>query len=269
METDSLGPEFLAQLVRSRRSTRDFLADPVPAELLEAILADANWAPSWSNTQPYRIAVATGETRERISKDLCERFELAAKAQQGGLPGKLRLLLSRRGLPDGDFSTNFKYPDELQPRRLATGRGLYELLGIGRKDLAARHRQMRRNFEFFGAPVAIFIFVHRGLGEFAVLDAGVYLQTLMLSAHAHGLGTCAGGALATWAGPVRAEFEVPGDYKLICGLSLGYASSDPVNRYNPGRADPAEFRLPVGRMARVNYGNKSTATPGHPAGSAR
>ena len=235
--------EYFSRLVRARRSIRSFLPDPVPQELLDAVLADANWAPSWSNTQPYRIAVAMGETRERIKEGLCESFESATKAQHGGFLGKLKLLVTRRGLPDGDFSTNFKYPDELQPRRVATGRGLYQLLGIGRNDIAARNRQIRRNFEFFGAPVAIFIFVHEGLREFSVLDAGVYLQTLMLSAHAHGLGTCAGGALATWAGPVRREFDVPGDYKLICGLSLGFMSPDPVNQYNPGRRNHSDFLL--------------------------
>lgn len=79
---------------------------------------------------------------------------------------------------------------------------------------------------------------------FSVLDAGIWLQTLMLSAHAHGLATCAQGALATWAGPLREAFEIPPGYKLICGVSLGYASSHPVNQFNPGRASVAESLLP-------------------------
>ena len=95
---------------------------------------------------------------------------------------------------------------------------------------------MRKNFEFFGAPTAIFVFVHSGLREFSVLDAGIYLQTLMLSAHVHGLGTCAQGALATWAGPVRAAFDIPKQYKLICGVSMGHPSDHAVNGFNPGRS---------------------------------
>jgi nitroreductase len=116
-------------------------------------------------------------------------------------------------------------------------------LGIGRKDHAAREAQMRKNFEFFGAPTAIFMFVHSGLREFSVLDAGIFLQTLMLSAHAHGLGTCAQGALATWAGPVRAAFQIPPNHKLICGVSIGYPSAHPVNQYDPGRGAPADLIL--------------------------
>lgn len=235
--------DTFSTLVRTRRSVRDFLPTPIAQPVLDAILADANASPSWSNTQPYRIAIASGALRDRLQNELSTCFDTAMAAQRGGWLGKLKLLATRDGLPDGDFVTNFEYPKDLQPRRRATGHGLYQLLGIDRKDHAAREAQMRRNFEFFGAPTAIFVFVHGGLREFSVLDAGIFVQTLMLSAHANGLGTCAQGALATWAGPVRKAFAIPKDYKLICGISIGYASGHAVNHYDPGRAAASELLL--------------------------
>jgi nitroreductase len=234
-----LSPIAFSELAASRRSARSFLPTPIPAAVLDQVLQDANAAPSWSNTQPYRLAVASGAVRDRLSAELCTLYDLGMAAQKQGLVGKLKLLATRKGLPDGDFSTLFKYPADLQPARQKTGHALYELLGIGRKDSAARERQMRRNMEFFDAPTALFLFVHKGLHEYAVLDAGIYLQTLMLSAHAHGLATCAQGALATWGSPVRAAFDVPAHYKLLCGVSIGYASGDKVNQFNPGRRDAA------------------------------
>ena len=164
--------DSLSALVRGRRSTRSFKPDAIPAQVLSDILADAEGAPSWSNTQPYRLAIASGDTRDKISQELCLRFDRAIRGQQAGVMGKLRLLMTRGALPDGDFKTNIEYPRDLMARRNATGRGLYEVLGIGRQDIAARNRQMRKNFEFFGAPTAIFVFVHAGLREFAALDAG-------------------------------------------------------------------------------------------------
>ena len=104
---------------------------------------------------------------------------------------------------------------------------------------------MRRNFEFFGAPTVIFVFAHQGLREFSILDAGIFLQTLMLSAQAHGLATCAQGALATWAGPVREGFAIPGHYRLICGLSIGFASEKPINSFNPGRGEVLDLLIPT------------------------
>ncbi len=236
-------PEDFSRLIRSRRSTRDFLPTAVPQDVLDAIFDDALQSPSWSNTQPYRIAVATGEARNRIAKALTANFDAGMRALEGGALGKLKAFVTREGMPDGDFKVNFEYPKDLTPARRATGFGLYKLLGIDRHDRPARNAQMRKNFEFFGAPVALFFFVHKGLREYSVLDAGILLQSIMLSAQARGLATCAQGALATWASPVRAEFVVPADYKLICGMALGYASMHQVNTYNPGRQNKLETLL--------------------------
>jgi nitroreductase len=242
---------ILSGLLQQRRSVRDFRPDPVPADVLAAILADASQSPSWSNTQPYRIAIASGELRDRLSREYCAAFDASMAALERGWSGKLRLLLGGEGRPDGDFETNFAYPEDLLPRRRATGFGLYKALGIARDDRPARNRQMRRNFEFFGAPTVMFLFVHGGLREFSVLDAGILLQSLMLSAQARGLATCAQGALATWAGPARRAFAVPSGYKLICGLSIGYASGHEVNAFNPGRAPSGELLIPPAQGSRA------------------
>jgi hypothetical protein len=62
------------------------------------------------------------------------RFDLAVPAQNAGDLGRLRILLTRQRLPDGNFSTQFPYPDDLQAQRRATGAGLYNVLGIGCND---------------------------------------------------------------------------------------------------------------------------------------
>ena len=54
---------WVSQFLASRRSTRDFLPTPIPQEILDQILTDALTAPSWSNTRPFKIAVATGEVK--------------------------------------------------------------------------------------------------------------------------------------------------------------------------------------------------------------
>ncbi len=90
----------LSALIRSRRSVRDFLPRPIPQELLDAVLEDARWAPSWSNTQPYRVAVASGALRDRLAAELCGLFDRGMAAQHGSALAKLKLLLTRKGLPE-------------------------------------------------------------------------------------------------------------------------------------------------------------------------
>jgi len=96
---------------------------------------------------------------------------------------------------------------------------------------------MRRYFELFGVPTALFLFARQGLQEFSILDRGIFLNALRLGAHAHGLATCAQGARATRASPFRTPFKIPAPCQLNCDFSIGYASRAVVNHFNPGRSE--------------------------------
>lgn len=231
------------QFVASRRTTRDFLETSVAPELVDELLRDAMTAPSWSNTRPYLVGIATGEKRDQISKDLLLRWEAAAKALRGGIWGKIKLFFTRFGLPKSDYRVFRPYPKELVPRQQRVGSELYGLLGIEREDHVARQAQWARNYEFFGAPVELFIFTHKGLGEYSVSDAGLFMQNLMLGAHARGLGTCAQGAVALWADPIRKQFQIPKGYKLLCGIALGYPSDHKVNSFEAERLPIEDIKL--------------------------
>lgn len=233
------------QVLTARYSVRDFLPDPVPVETLEAVLDDARHAPSWSNTRPYALAVATGERLERMRDAYRDAFNASLPIQRKEKLAIAKALLTREGWPDGDFKTWKRYPDELRKRSVKVGKALYEHLGIKRGDRLARDNHARRSAELFDAPVGVWVFVHKDLLPFSAMDAGLMLQTLMLSATAHGLGSCPIGVLATWRGPVEAEFEIPDGYRLITGLALGYASGDHANAF---RAEhPPVTQLPTKR----------------------
>jgi nitroreductase len=237
--TESDWKEFVA----SRRTTRDFLNKDVPDSLLDELLTDAMTAPSWSNTRPYLVGIAKGEKRDRISKELLSRWDAAGRALKGGFAGKVKLLFTRYGLPTSDYKVFRTYPKDLVPRQQKVGAELYGLLGIKRDDQVARQAQWARNYEFFGAPVELFIFTHSGLGEYSVSDAGLFMQNLMLGAHARGLGTCAQGAVALWADPIRKEFKIPKGYKLLCGIAVGYPSDAKVNGFRAERLPIEEIKL--------------------------
>jgi len=101
--------------------------------------------------------------------------------------------------------------------------------------IAQRDKQWGKNYSFFGAPVELFIYIHKSLHIYAASDAGLMMENLMLSAHAHGLGTCAQGAVSFWDDVVRGEFEISKDYRLLCGIAIGYPSNSPVNSFGAHR----------------------------------
>lgn len=217
-------------LAQARFSVRSFRPDPIPADILDAILDDARFSASWSNTRPYCVAVASGERAERLRTAYVSLFDAVAGVQRREPRAVVRALLSR-SLPRGDFPVWRRYPDSLRPRSVKVGVDLYRHLGIAREDRAGRDAHNRANFAFFQAPTILFVFVHDQMLPFSAHDAGLMLATLMLSATSAGLGSCPLGALGLWRRPVDDEFAVPAHYRLITGLALGYPSTDHVNDF--------------------------------------
>jgi nitroreductase len=217
----------LHEALARRASIRAFTPEPVPAATLDRVLRAALASPSWANTQPYRLAIASGADCDALRQAL-----LAAATSE---------------VPNGDHMLLFDYPPELQSRRRATGFGLYETMGIGRGDRDGREAQYRRNFAFFDAPAVAFLFAHEALGSYSVLDAGVFLQSLLLAAAAEGLGTCAQASLASYPHVVRRHFDVPDGYRLLCGISIGWPAEAPENRFRPGRMKMEELLVSLRR----------------------
>src|SRR5271170_3790342 len=56
----------LDQAIRERHSTRMFLPQPVPRELVNEALALAQYAPSNSNIQLWHMVFASGGSRDRL-----------------------------------------------------------------------------------------------------------------------------------------------------------------------------------------------------------
>lgn len=241
MSSNQPDPQWISEFLASRRSTRDFLSTPVPDEILDQILTDSLTAPSWSNTRPFKVAIATGEVRDRISGEFLSRWHVLSRIMRKGIRNKLRLIYSRYGLPTSNRSIVKPYVAELRPRAQRVGKELYELFGVKRGDRTARDAQWGKNYSFFGAPVELFIYIHKSLHIYAASDAGLMMQNLMLSAHAHGLGTCAQGAVNIWDDVIRKEFEISKDYRLLCGLAIGYPSNSPVNSFKADRIDKSQM----------------------------
>jgi nitroreductase len=189
------------------------------------------------------VAVASGDIRDRISAEFLSRWGVLSKIMRKGFLNKLRIVYSRYGLPTSNRSIAKPYPSELKPRAERVGKELYELFGVQRGDRDARDKQWAKNYSFFGAPVELFVFVHKSLHIYAASDAGLMMQNLILSAHAHGLGTCAQGAVGIWEDVVRKEFEISKDYRLLCGIAIGYPSDSPVNNFGANRIGVDELTV--------------------------
>jgi nitroreductase len=127
-------------------------------------------------------------------------------------------------------------------RREQHGVQLYGALGIARDDTQGRLDQYKRNFEFFNAPVALFITIERKLGPGQWADLGSYIHTLMYLARGHGLDTCPQESWARMYKTVGAFLQIPPDHMLFCAVAIGYGDhGHPANSFRSPRAAPEEF----------------------------
>lgn len=193
-------------IVAERRSVRAFLPTALPADLIARLFTVAGRTPSNCNAQPWITHVVSGETLERI------RAVLLDQAKAGALD------------PDVPLTSN--YVDQYQARRIGSAIALFEATGVGRNDKQAREISFLRNFELFDAPHAAFFFMPRYFGLREAADVGMYAQTLMLALTAHGLGSCAQGAISHYASAIKRELGVSDDLICLFGLSFGYPDTD-------------------------------------------
>ena len=59
------------QVINSRHSVRAYLDTPVSTDLIKEILHVASRAPSGTNTQPWKVYVVRGQTRQLLIERVC------------------------------------------------------------------------------------------------------------------------------------------------------------------------------------------------------
>jgi len=215
----------VAEAVLGRRSTRAFLPLAVERPLIEELLETAATAPSGGNLQPWRVDVLTGEPLAALRTQVQAEFALgAARAEM-----ELKVYPS-------------PLPEPYRTRRHRSGEALYEAIGIKREDRPARVAQFARNFDAFGAPVLLFFSVDRIFDRPQWAHLGMFMQNLMLLAHARGLATCPQEAWAAVHGTVARHLGLPAARILYCGMALGYGDPEaPINALRTERAAVEEF----------------------------
>ncbi|AKH19452.1 nitroreductase [Sedimenticola thiotaurini] len=212
------------EALKQRKSTRAFLQQEVEKEKIIKILDAARHAPSGTNTQPWQVAVVTGEKRRRLG-------DLMETAFRNGQKGAME----------------FQYYPEIwdgvyKERRRACGLQMYSTLNISREDKQRQQDQWAANYRAFDAPVMLFFFIDSVLETGSYLDYGMFLQSIMLMAEEQGLATCPQAALGEYPEIVKRELGYSEDKKLVVGMAMGYENKDHiVNSYRTPREEVEQF----------------------------
>jgi len=217
----------VSEAIDSRMSCRAFLSTPVPVEVVRNILQAAKRAPSGGNLQPWHVYVLAGTPLDELVSSVHAKFPTN---------------------PRGEGTEYDVYPPQLtepyRSRRFKCGEDLYATINIARENRTARWQQFAKNFQLFGAPIALFFAIDRQMGMGQWVDLGMFMQSIMLLAREQGLHTCAQESWAVWHKTIEAYLQLPANLLLFCGMALGYRDEDaPINRLRTERAELDEFAV--------------------------
>lgn len=206
------------ECITTRQSIRGFKPDPVPKELLREIVEIARWSPSYKNSQPWEAIILSGAKKTALAKHIIELFD-------SGAP------------PTPDLSA----PEAWPPAEEARINNLYkrraELTGIDLANPEIIKKAKKVNFGFYGAPHAVYLFQDASLSLWSLFDLGLFAQTLMLAAHAKGVGTVPQAFATDYAREIKEFLGIPATKRLVLGLSVGYSDPDsPANKFRTDRA---------------------------------
>ncbi len=179
--------QTLLETVVSRRSIRRYRPDPVPRDVIEALLTAAIWAPSAHNRQPWRFCVI----------ESAERREALASAMGAQL---------RRDLAADEMPADLIEKDTARSYARMTGAPALVVLCLSMADMD--HYSDER----------------RSLNEYVMAAQSTAMagQNLLLAAHEAGLGACWMCAPLFCPDVVSAVLELPQDWQPQALITLGY-----------------------------------------------
>jgi nitroreductase len=212
------------EILKQRKSVRAYLDKPVEKEKINAIFDAARYAPSGVNTQPWQVAVVTGDSKLALQSKIEAAFRAGNKGQ-------------------ADYTY---YPTQwIEPykaRRKDCGLLMYQTLKIERSDKQRQLDQWAANYRAFDAPVMLLFFMDKNMQTGSYMDYGMFLQSVMLAAVELGLATCPQASLADYPEIINTELGYSDDSILLCGMALGYEDKNAmVNSYRTVREEASSF----------------------------
>jgi F420 biosynthesis protein FbiB-like protein len=183
-----------ATLIKTRRSIRKFKPDAVPREVVYSILDLAAWAPSAHNAQPWRCIVIDDEN---------------IKMKLAGEMG--RVWLSDM-LSDGVTKENAEEIVRLESWERITKSPIVIIVCLTMENMHKYPDRRRQRAEHL----------------MGVQSVAAFIQTLLLSAHHHGLGACWVCAPLFCPSAVRKVLGLPRNVEPQAMITMGYSNEKPT-----------------------------------------
>ena len=201
------------ELMIERHSSRNFQKKEVPENVLREIISIAQRAPSWENSQPWNIYVASGEVLDAIRKDWIEKNKAKIKGYADMSP---------------EHRTNFSQQGQKNMKEFEKEAGEFS----NDPDLK---NFWKANTVLFNSPNIVYLTLNKGHMKYSIYDLGGFGMSLILAAKDHGVDSIIAYELIKYPDIIRKYAKVPNDEDIIIGIALGYEDDHILNKYRSSR----------------------------------
>ncbi len=186
----------LLDIIKSRRSIREYLLRKVSKRILFRILEAARWAPSAHNAQPWRfIIIRKGDLKRKLAEAMAS--EWVKDLTRNGIS-----LKTHKGLVKSSIERFTKAP-------------VLIIACVTMQDMDKYSDIRRQEYEHI----------------MAVQSLAAAIQNMLLMAHSEGLGACWFCAPLFCQDVVRKVLRIPDDVEPMALITLGYPSERPKSPF--------------------------------------
>ncbi len=201
------------ELMEKRYSARDFTSKEVTEEDLNEIVEIAELSPSWANSQPWNVYIATGKSLSDIREKWIEQNASEIEGNSD--------------LPSG-------HREDFGERAL---NNMNQLFGSVIETLGDPEEFAKTQPILFNSTAIVYLTMPKGAPMWSVYDLGAFSMSLMLAACEKDIDSIPAYELIKYPEVLRENLPIPEDEDIIAGIALGYASDAKVNEFRSSRMD--------------------------------
>ncbi|WP_129045593.1 nitroreductase [Companilactobacillus metriopterae] len=203
--------EFL-NVLNNRRAIRSFSNQPISDKDLREIVEQALLAPSWENTQPWKVYIAGGNSLKSIKQQHLQYSKDKVRSNP-----EMPIMHYNQWAKDSVHNIDQWNSD------------INSFLGDESDEVGDVQ------FKLFNAADIVYLTVPKNSSSWSIYDLGSFGQTLMLSATNKGIDSIPAYALVKYPDIVRKNIDIPDDQMLVMGIALGYRDTSKINDFESRR----------------------------------
>lgn len=203
-------------VVNSRRSIRWFQDREVATETLQTIVETAQKVPSFVNSQPVRVVIATGNTLATIREQHLQSVLNQTPSQS---------VLPYQPIPEWDDGAKANIMGWFASTKEQIGDDWGTMMGKAGANL-------------YNAQAIVYLTLPKDYPDWSLVDLGAFSEALMLTAQDAGVDSLPAYEFVKFADDLMAPLKLTDDQQVVMGVGLGYRDEDSLlNQIRSGRMD--------------------------------